>query len=53
MIITSLTIIQPWEKDMVTECRKEYQELLITTKGLADDYNKVMELLRDLYQNGK
>jgi len=53
MIATSLTILRPWEKDMVAQCQKEYKELLDTSKALAEDYNKVMELLRESYRNGQ
>ena len=53
MIITSLTIIRPWEKDMVAQCQSEYAKLLETTKSLATDYNKVMDLLRESYNNGQ
>ena len=51
LIITSLTVIRPWEADLVAECQMEYKTLLETSKGLAEDYNKVMDLLRESYNN--
>ena len=53
MIITSLTVLRPWEEDLIAKCQTEYKQLLDTSKNLANDYNKVMDLLRESYNNGQ